>query len=105
MAWEPAPVFFDSLLVRGHGSDQIVALNNDTHRREPKNKKTDRELDYDLDILERRAARPPHGAGHSHNAPTCCLTSRTSTIRRYVVTSAFYSNYQIFNEIPFPLKT
>jgi outer membrane lipoprotein-sorting protein len=101
-------VFFDSLLVHGLGSDQIVALNNDMSIvPNPTNKKDlIEQLDYDLDILEQ-----PHGQTartvrviHINRSDLLPYQQDIYDSDGNVVTSAFYSNYQIFNEIPFPMK-
>jgi outer membrane lipoprotein-sorting protein len=101
-------VFFDSLLVRGLGSDQIVALNNDTRIVEnPKNKKDlIEEPDFDLDILEQPRGQTARTARVIHISRSNLLPYQQDIYDPdgNVVTSAYYSNYQTFNDIPFPMK-
>jgi hypothetical protein len=101
-------VIFDSLLVRGLGSDQIVALNNDTRIVENPGNKKDliEEPDYDLDILEQPRGQTARTVRVIHIGRSNLLPYRQDIYDPdgNVVTSAFYSNYQVINEIPFPMK-
>jgi outer membrane lipoprotein-sorting protein len=101
-------VFFDSLLVRGLGSDQIVALNNDTRIVEDSKNKKDliEEPDFDLDILEQPRGQTARTARVIHISRSNLLPYQQDIYDPdgNVVTSAYYSNYQTFNDIPFPMK-
>ena len=101
-------VFFDSLLVRGLGSDQIVALTSNTRVIEnPKNKKDlTEEADYDLEILEQPHGQIAHTVRLIHISRTNLLPYQQDIYDAdgNVVTRALYSNYQSFNDILFPMK-
>ena len=88
--------------------DQIVALNNDTSIvANPKNKKDlIEQLDYDLDILEQPRGQTARTVRVIHINRSNLLPYQQDIYDSdgNVVTSAFYSNYQTFNEIPFPMK-
>jgi hypothetical protein len=101
-------VIFDSLLIHGLASDQIVVLTQDTRIiPDVKNKKDlIEEPDYDLSMLE-----PPHGqTAHTvrviHIGRSNLLPYQQDIYDRdgNVVTQAFYSNYQTFGDIRFPMK-
>ena len=101
-------IIFDSLLVRGLGPDQVVDLTQDSRvLPDPKDKKQlIEEPDYELTILE-----PPQG-NSAHTLRVIHIGR--STLLPYqqdiygpdgkVVTQAFYSNYQYFGDLPFPMK-
>jgi outer membrane lipoprotein-sorting protein len=101
-------IIFDSLLVRGLEQDQIVVLTQDSRIfPDPKNKKElIEEPDYDLSILE-----PPHGQS-AHTLRVIHIGR--STLLPYeqdiygpdgnIATRAYYSNYQKFGDIQFPMK-
>jgi len=101
-------VFFDSLLVRGLGPDQIVALNNDTRVVANERKKTDliEEPDYDLEILEQPRGQTAHTVRVIHISRANLLPYQQDIYDAdgNIVTRASYSNYQNFNDIPFPMK-
>ena len=101
-------IIFDSILVHGLTPDQIVDLTQDSRvLQDPKDKKQlIEEPDYELTILE-----PPNG----HTAHTLrVIRVGRSTLLPYqqdiydrfgnVVTQAFYSNYQKFGDLQFPMK-
>ena len=101
-------VIFDSLLIHGLAPDQIVVLTQDTRIiPDVKNKKDlIEEPDYDLSILE-----PPHGqTAHTvrviHIGRSNLLPYQQDIYDRdgNVVTQAFYSNYQTFGDLRFPMK-
>jgi outer membrane lipoprotein-sorting protein len=101
-------VIFDSLLIHGLATDQIVVLTQDTRIiPDVKNKKDlIEEPDYDLSILE-----PPHGqTAHTvrviHIGRSNLLPYQQDIYDRdgNVVTQAFYSNYQTFGDLRFPMK-
>jgi outer membrane lipoprotein-sorting protein len=101
-------VFFDSLLVRGLGPDQIVVLSQNTRVVEnPKNKKDMiEEPDYDLEILEQPHGQTAHTVRLIHISRANLLPYQQDIYDPdgNIVTRAFYSKYQTFNDIPFPMK-
>jgi outer membrane lipoprotein-sorting protein len=101
-------VFFDALLVRGLGANQIVSLTSDMRIVEnPKNKKDlIEEPDYDLEILEQPRGQTAHTVRVIHISRTTLLPYQQDIYDPdgNIVTRAFYSNYQSFNNIPFPMK-
>jgi outer membrane lipoprotein-sorting protein len=101
-------VFFDSLLVHGLRSDQIVALTSSTRLIEnPKNKKElIEEPDYDLEILEQPHGQTAHTIRLIHISRGNLLPYQQDIYDTdgNVVTRAFYSNYQSFNDVLFPMK-
>jgi outer membrane lipoprotein-sorting protein len=101
-------VFFDSLLVRGLGSDQIVALTSNTRVIEnPKNKKDlIEEADYDLEILDQPIGQTAHTVRLIHISRASLLPYQQDIYDTdgNVVTRAVYSNYQSFNDVLFPMK-
>jgi outer membrane lipoprotein-sorting protein len=101
-------VFFDSLLVHGLGSDQIVALTSSTRLIEnPKNKKDlIEEADYDLEILDQPLGQTAHTVRLIHISRGNLLPYQQDIYDTdgNVVTRAFYSNYQSFNDVLFPMK-
>jgi outer membrane lipoprotein-sorting protein len=101
-------VFFDSLLVRGLGTGQIVSLTQNVRVvANPMNKKDMiEEPDYDLEILEQPQGETAHTRRVIHISRTNLLPYQQDIYDTdgNVVTSAFYSNYQSFNDIPFPMK-
>ena len=101
-------VFFDSLLVRGLASDQIVALTSNTRIiQNPQNKKDlVEEPDYDLEILEQPQGQTAHTVRLIHISRANLLPYQQDIydLNGNIVTRAVYSNYQSFNDIPFPMK-
>lgn len=101
-------VIFDSLLVRGLGVDQIVVLTQDSRiLPDPKNKKVlVEEPDYDLSILEQPHGNSAHTIRVIHIGRSNLLPYQQDIYDRYgnIVTQAFYSNYQMFGDISFPMK-
>jgi outer membrane lipoprotein-sorting protein len=101
-------VFFDSLLVHGLGSDQIVALTSNTRVIEnPKNKKDlIEEADYDLEILDQPLGQTAHAVRLIHISRANLLPYQQDIYDTdgNVVTRAVYSNYQSFNDVLFPMK-
>lgn len=99
-------VFFDSLLVKKLGPNQIVSLTQDVRVIEPADKKKDliEEPDYDVEILAQPQGQTVHTERVVH-------ISRTD-LRPYqqdiydatgrVVTRATYSGYQKHGDIDFP---
>jgi outer membrane lipoprotein-sorting protein len=101
-------VIFDSLLVRGVGPDQIVVLTQDSRiLPDPKNKKQlIEEPDYELTILEPPQGKTAHTLRVIHIGRSTLLPYQQDIYDQngYVVTQAYYSNYQTFGDIPFPMK-
>jgi outer membrane lipoprotein-sorting protein len=101
-------VIFDSLLVRGLGSDQIVVLTQDSRiLPDPKDKKQlVEEPDYELTVLEPPQSNTAHTLRVIHIGRSTLLPYQQDIYDQngYVVTQAYYSNYQYFGDIPFPMK-
>ena len=101
-------VIFDSLLVRGLGPDQIVVLTQDSRiLPDPKDKKQlIEEPDYELTILEPPQGKTAHALRVIHIGRSTLLPYQQDIYDQngYVVTQAYYSNYQTFGDIPFPMK-
>lgn len=101
-------VFFDSLLVQGPSTDQLISLTSDVRIIEPDTKKQPlvEEADYDLAVLA-----PP--VGNAARTLRVIHIARSS-LQPYqqdiyddsgrIATRATYSNYQLFGEILFPTK-
>jgi outer membrane lipoprotein-sorting protein len=102
------PVIFDSLLVQGLGPNQIVALNQDS--RVVPNDKNKKDLieepDYDLEILEQPQGQTAHTVRVIHISRVNLLPYQQDIYdaNGNIVTRAFYSNYQKFEDTPFPMK-
>jgi outer membrane lipoprotein-sorting protein len=101
-------VIFDSLLVRGLSPDQVVDLTQDSRiLPDPQDKKQlIEEPDYELTILEPPQGRIAHTLRVVHIGRSTLLPYQQDIYDEngHVVTQAFYSNYQIFGEIQFPMK-
>jgi outer membrane lipoprotein-sorting protein len=101
-------VIFDSLLVRGLGSDQIVVLTQDSRvLPDPKDKKQlVEEPDYELTILEPPQGKTAHTLRVIHIGRSTLLPYQQDIYDEngHVITQAFYSNYQYYGDIPFPMK-
>lgn len=101
-------VFFDSLLVQGLGTDQIVSLTSDTRVVQGERNKKDliEEPDYDLEILADPRGRTAHTVRVIHISRTNLLPYQQDIYGPdgTVVTRALYSNYQQFGDTPFPMK-
>jgi outer membrane lipoprotein-sorting protein len=101
-------VIFDSLLVRGLAPDQIVVLTQDSRIiPDEKNKKQlIEEPDYDLTILEPPQGKTAHTLRVIHIGRSNLLPYQQDIYDQngYVVTQTYYSNYQTFANIPFPMK-
>jgi outer membrane lipoprotein-sorting protein len=101
-------VIFDSLLVRGLAPDQIVAMTQDSRViPDPKDKKQlVEEPDYELTILEPPQGQTAHTLRVIHIGRSTLLPYQQDIYDQngYVVTQAFYSNYQSFGDIQFPMK-
>jgi hypothetical protein len=101
-------VIFDSVMVRGLAPDQIVDLTQDSRIiPDPKDKKQlVEEPDYELSILEPPQGKTAHTLRVIHIGRSNLLPYQQDIYDQYgnVVTQAFYSNYQYFGNIPFPMK-
>ena len=101
-------VIFDSLLVRGLAQDQVVDMTQDSRViPDPKNKKQlIEEPDYELTILEPPQSNIAHTLRVIHIGRSALLPYQQDIYDQngYVVTQAFYSNYQTFGDIQFPMK-
>jgi outer membrane lipoprotein-sorting protein len=101
-------IIFDSLLVRGLAPDQIVVLTQDSRiLPDPKDKKQlIEEPDYELSILEPPKGNTAHTQRVIHIGRSSLLPYQQDIYGPdgNIVTRAYYSNYQYFGEIPFPMK-
>jgi outer membrane lipoprotein-sorting protein len=101
-------VIFDALQVRGLGAGQVVSLTQDSRLVvDEKNKKElIEEPDYDLEFLNQPQGQTAHTVRVIHIGRTNLLPYQQDIYGPdgTVVTRAFYSNYQIFGDIPFPMK-
>jgi outer membrane lipoprotein-sorting protein len=101
-------VIYDSLLVRGRGDDQIVVLTQDSRIIPDEKNKKDliEEPDYDLSILEQPHDNTAHVVRVIHIGRSNLLPYQQDIYDSdgNVVTQAFYSNYQTFGTIQFPMK-
>ena len=98
-------VFFDSLLVQGPGSDQIVSRTLDTRLLEdPKSKDLIEEPDYDVAMLGKPEGPIARTERVIHISRQTLLPYRQDIYDRdgQIVTRASYSNYQDFGDIRFP---
>lgn len=101
-------VFFDSLLVRGLESGEIVSLTSDTRVVQGQKGKKDliEEPDYDLQILAQPQDQTAHTIRVIHISRTNLLPYQQDIYGPdgTVVTRALYSDYQKFGDTPFPMK-
>ncbi|HEY1993491.1 MAG TPA: DUF4292 domain-containing protein [Edaphobacter sp.] len=101
-------VIFDSLLVRGLSPDQVVDLTQDSRvLPDPEDKKQlVEEPDYELTILEPPQSNIAHTLRVIHIGRSTLLPYQQDIYDQngHVVTQAFYSNYQNFGDIQFPMK-
>ena len=101
-------IIFDSLLVHGLGPDQIVVLTQDSRiLPDPKDKKQlIEEPDYELSILEQPHGNTAHTVRVIHIGRSTLLPYQQDIYGPdgTIETRAFYSNYQYFGDIPFPMK-
>jgi len=101
-------VIFDSLLVRGLGPNQIIDLTQDSRilPDEKDKKQLVEEPDYELTILEPPQGNIAHTLRVIHIGRSTLLPYQQDIYDQngHVVTQAFYSNYQYFGDIPFPMK-
>jgi len=101
-------VIFDSLLVRGLAPDQVVDMTQDSRViPDPKDRKQlIEEPDYELTILEPPQGNTAHTLRVIHIGRSALLPYQQDIYDEngHVVTQAFYSNYQMFGDIQFPMK-
>jgi outer membrane lipoprotein-sorting protein len=101
-------IIFDSLLVLGLASDQNVVLTQDSRvLPDPKDKKQlIEEPDYELTILEPPQGKIAHTLRVIHIGRSSLLPYQQDIYDQngHIVTQAFYSNYQNFGDIPYPMK-
>ena len=101
-------VIFDSLMIRGLAPDQVVDMTQDSRViPDPKDKKQlIEEPDYELTILEPPQGQTAHTLRVIHIGRSTLLPYQQDIYDQngYVVTQAFYSNYQTFGDIQFPMK-
>jgi outer membrane lipoprotein-sorting protein len=101
-------VIFDSLLVRGLTPGQIVDLTQDSRIiPDPKDKKQlVEEPDYEITILEPPQGNTAHTLRVIHIGRSTLLPYQQDIYDQngHVVTQAFYSNYQTFGDIQFPMR-
>jgi outer membrane lipoprotein-sorting protein len=101
-------VILDSLLVRGPDPDQIVVLTQDSRIiPDEKNKKQlIEEPDYEITLLEPPQGKTARAVRVIHIGRSTLLPYQQDIYDQngYIVTQAFYSNYQTFGDIQFPMK-
>jgi len=101
-------VIFDSLLVRGLDPNQVVDLTQDSRIiPDPKDKKQlVEEPDYELTILEPPQSNIAHTLRVIHIGRSSLLPYQQDIYDQngHVVTQAFYTNYQTFGDVQFPMK-
>jgi outer membrane lipoprotein-sorting protein len=101
-------VIFDSLMVRGLEPGQVVDMTQDSRIiPDPKDKKQlVEEPDYELTILEPPQSNIAHTLRVIHIGRSTLQPYQQDIYDQngHVVTQAFYSNYQIFGDIQFPMK-
>jgi outer membrane lipoprotein-sorting protein len=100
-------VFFDSMFVRGQGPNQILSMTTDTRVIESGKKKKDliEEPAYDLQILAQPEGQIVRTLRVVHINSTDLLPYQQDIYDKngQVVTKAFYSNYELYGDIPFPM--
>ena len=100
-------IIFDSLMVRGLGPNQIVVLTQDSRvLPDPKDKKQlIEEPDYELSILEQPTGNTAHTVRVIHIGRSALLPYQQDIYGPdgTIETRVFYSNYQYFGNIPFPM--
>ena len=101
-------VIFDSLLISGLAPNQVVDMTQDSRvLPDPKDKKQMiEEPDYELTILEPPQGQTAHTLRVIHIGRSTLLPYQQDIYDQngYIVTQAFYSNYQTFGDIQFPMK-
>ena len=99
-------VFFDSLLIRKIGPDELVYVTNNTGvERDTRTKHLVQEPDYDLGILRRQGDSQqllPVRVIHISRADLLPYQQDEYDDRGNLVTRTVYSKYQTFDQISFP---
>ena len=99
-------VFFDALLVKSLGANQIASLTQDVRVIEPVDKKKDllEEPDYDISILAQPQGQTVHTERLIHVSRTNLLPYQQDIYDASgrVATRASYSGYQKYGNIDFP---
>ncbi|MHB1672905.1 MAG: outer membrane lipoprotein-sorting protein [Acidobacteriaceae bacterium] len=101
-------VFYDSMLVRKVEPDDLVYVTNNTRvERDPHTHKLLQEPDYDLGILRRRGNSQelmPERVVHISRTNLLPYQLDQYNDQGVLVTKTLYSNYQTFDQIPYPTK-
>jgi outer membrane lipoprotein-sorting protein len=101
-------VIFDSLLIEGLGPDQIVSRTQDSRiLPDPRNKKDlIEEPDYEIAILAQPDGKTERAIRVIHIGRSTLLPYQQDIYAPdgAIVTRAFYSNYQKFGDISYPMK-
>ncbi len=99
-------VFFDAMFVRGQGPGQILSMTTDTRVIESGKKKKDliEEPAYALQVLAQPEGNIVRTLRVIHINSTDLLPFQQDIYNKdgVIVTRALYSNYQLFDNIPFP---
>jgi outer membrane lipoprotein-sorting protein len=99
-------VFFDSMFIRGQGPGQMLSMTTDTRVIESGKKKKDliEEPSYALQVLAQPEGNIVRTLRVIFINSTDLLPYQQDVYDKdgVVVTRAFYSNYQLFDNIPFP---
>jgi outer membrane lipoprotein-sorting protein len=100
-------VMFDSLLVHGVGQDQLVSMTLDTHVKDNSSKKKGdliEEPEYQLSILATPKGKEVHTLRVIHIDREDLLPYKQEIYDAggQIVTRALYSDYQYYNQIPYP---
>lgn len=99
-------IFFDSLLIRKVGPDELVYVTTNTSvARDPHTKKLVQQPDYDLGILRRQGnSQQLLPVRVVHISRTDLLPYQQDEYDEHgtLVTKTLYSNYQVFNQIEYP---
>jgi outer membrane lipoprotein-sorting protein len=101
-------VFFDSLLVKGVGANQVVSLTQDVRLIEPADKAKElvEEPDYDIAVLAQPNGQTVHTERVVHIGRSTLLPYQQDIYDAsgQVATRAFYSDYQKYGSIQFPTR-
>ena len=100
-------VFFDSVLVHGVGEDQLVSMTLDTHivdNTAGRKGEMIEEPEYQLSILATPKGKEVHTLRVIHISRANLLPYKQEIYNDagQIVTRALYSNYQTYNDTPFP---
>lgn len=101
-------VIFDSLLIHGLASDQVVSLTQDSRviTNEKNKKDLIEEPDYELEFLDQPAGQIAHTVRVIHIGRSTLLPYQQDIYGTdgTVITRAYYSNYQTFGDTQFPTR-